>query len=240
MQLQKAQIRSQLQNDIFLLQGFKPSNTGGNDVGLGIIKQVFPYSTFPTGAIHEFFYNGSEDASSSCGFITGILSSLMKKGGATLWISSSKSLFPPALKNFGVEPEQIIFIHLKKDREKLWVMEEALKCKSLSCVIGEINDISFTESRRFQLAVEQTGVTGFVLRENPKNLSTAFVTRWKIKPLATEKTDLPGIGFPRWNVELLKVRNGKPGSWQMEWKSTGFRLVQQPAIITVEEQRKII
>jgi len=58
--------------------------------------------------------------------------------------------------------------------------------------------------------------------------------------LATEKRDLPGIGFPRWNVELLKVRNGKPGSWQMEWKSTGFRLVQQPAIITVEEQRKII
>jgi protein ImuA len=29
--------------------------------------------------------------------------------------------------------------------------------------------------------------------------------------------DLPGVAFPRWQVELLKVRNGKPGIWQLEW-----------------------
>jgi protein ImuA len=34
---------------------------------------------------------------------------------------------------------------------------------------------------------------------------------------------MPGVGFPRWNVQLLKVRNGKPGAWQIEWSADGFR-----------------
>jgi protein ImuA len=36
-------------------------------------------------------------------------------------------------------------------------MEEALKCEGLAAVIGEIKEISFSDSRRLQLAVEQPG-----------------------------------------------------------------------------------
>ena len=37
----------------------------------------------------------------------------------------------------------------------LWVIEEALKCEGLAAVIGEIKELSFTQSRRLQLAVEK-------------------------------------------------------------------------------------
>jgi hypothetical protein len=33
---------------------------------------------------------------------------------------------------------------------------------------------------------------------------------------------LPGIGFPRWQVDLQRVRNGTPGSWQLEWAGGQF------------------
>jgi protein ImuA len=242
MRASKAHIISELQKEILLLQGFKPaSNDAATNAGLGLIRQAFPNSTFPLGAVHEFFCAGAEEASASLGFIAGILSSLMKKDGASIWITSSPTIFPAALKTFGIEPHKIIFIHPKKEKEKLFVIEEALKCDGLSAVVGEINEISFTESRRLQLAVEQTKVTGFLLRRNPKNLSTACVTRWMIKPLPTEEeTGLPGIGFPRWDVALLKVRNGKPGSWQMEWREERFRLVQRPVLIATESKRKIV
>ena len=103
-------------------------------------------------------------------------------------------------------------------------MEEALKCDGLSAVIGEMQELSFTASRRLQLAVEQSRVTGFILRHNPRNLNTtACVTRWKITSLPSELADdMPGVGFPRWNVELLKIRNGKPGAWQIEWTAGPF------------------
>jgi protein ImuA len=33
------------------------------------------------------------------------------------------------------------------------------------------------------------------------------------------------MGFPRWNIDLLKVRNGKPASWQVEWSPKGLEYI---------------
>ena len=109
-------------------------------------------------------------------------------------------------------------------------MEEALKCSALTAVIGEMQEISFTASRRLQLAVEQSKVTGFILRNNPQKLNpTACVSRWKITPLISESpNDLPGIGFPHWMVELLRIRNGKCGSWEVKWEDGRFQQVYKP------------
>src|SRR5215203_3783636 len=228
MQGSKADIITRLQKEILLMQGFRQPAMEEKEAGLSLISHAFPNATFPLAAIHEFFCNAAEEVSASSGFISAILSSLMKKSGPTIWISSSPTLFPPALQAFGIDPSRIIFLHLKKEKEKLWAMEEVLKCDSIASVVGEINEISLTESRRMQLAVEQSRVTGFILRFQPKNLSTTSVARWKIKPAATTATNLPGLGFPSWEVSLLKIRNGKPGTWRMEWKNQQFQLVHQP------------
>jgi protein ImuA len=237
----KANIIVQLQRDILPLQGFKPIPKGeAIDVGLGQIKYAFPNALFPLGVVHEFCCAGTEDSASTCGFIAGILAPLMRSGGVSLWISSSRTLFPTALKEFGIEPDKIVFVDLKKQKDVLWATEEALKCDGLSAVVGEISEISFTASRRLQLAVEQSRVTGFILRINPRNLNTtACVSRWKISALPSGlPDDMPGIGFPRWNVELLKVRNGKPGNWQIEWKAGRFRHCSRLTSIPRELQKK--
>ncbi|MES3016372.1 MAG: Error-prone repair protein ImuA [Bacteroidota bacterium] len=224
----KKDIINQLQKSILLMQGFTPPVSGAADsVGLGPIEGAFPNDVFPRGAIHEFLNAAPEQAAANGGFISGILNNLMHNGGACLWISMRRTLFPPSLKVFGVEPDRLIFIDLKRERDVLWAMEEALKCKGLSAVIGELGEISFTETRRLQLAAEQSRVTGFVLRSDPKRLSaTACVARWNITSLPSElENGMPGVGFPRWNVELLKVRNGNPGSWKVEWSAGHFRPV---------------
>ena len=235
----KANIISQLQKDILLLQGFKPSAAEGSDGGLGLIKHAFPNSTFPIGAMHEFISTTNEESTASFGFISGILSSLMKSGSPSVWVSSNKSVFPAALKSFGIEPHNIIFIQSGKPKEILWIIEEALKTDCLSSVVGEINEVSFLESRRLQLAVELSRVTGFLLRRNPKNCTTASVAKWMIKPLPTEKETLPGIGFPKWNVALLKIRNGKPGRWQMQWHDAKLEFIE-PNMVYEEQERKIV
>lgn len=80
----KAHILSQLQRDILSLQGLKPvAGNIGFDAGLGFIKGAFPNASFPLGAIHEFFCKGAEDVSASAGFIAGILSAIMGKGGVS-------------------------------------------------------------------------------------------------------------------------------------------------------------
>jgi protein ImuA len=238
----KKDIITRLKREILPLGGLKGPLTGEElDLGLGILNVSFPNGYFPLGAVHEFISEDLESSAATSGFISGILGDLMKKGGAVIWISSSRTLFPPALKLFGIDPERIVFIDLFKERDVLWAIEEALKCCGLAAVVGEIPEFSFTASRRFQLAVEQSRVTGFILRSKPRNLNAnALVSRWKIKSLPSESyEDLPGLGFPRWNVELIKIRNGKPGSWQMEWAAHQFQYISEkiPSIIP-EPKRK--
>lgn len=242
MSASKAHILAQLQKEILPLQGYKPvAGEVGFDGGLGPIKYAFPNASFPLGAVHEFFCSSPEDLSATTGFIAGILSAMMKSSGASLWVNTTRTIFPPALQSFGIHPEKIIFLDVQKEKERLWALEEALKCDALSAVIGEIQEVSFTASRRLQLAVEQSRVTGFLIRKNPKNMATSCVTRWRITPLPAETHEgLPGLGFPRWNVELLKVRNGKPGSWHLEWAEGKFKHVYKLASIEKVQQRKAV
>lgn len=233
-------IINRLQKDILSLQGFKSTlNINEVDFGLGIIKNAFPNKIFPTGAVHELISSGPEDGAATCGFVAGLLSSLLNKKGAAIWISQSLKIYPPALKLFGIDPDKIIFIR-PKEKEMLWVMEEALKCDGLSAVIGEIPELNFTASRRLQLAVEKSRVTGFILRNDPKVINTTTcVTRWKITSISSQFSgDMPGVGFPRWNVELLKVRNGTPGKWQIEFSGRRFKLLSKLTAITLENQKK--
>jgi len=120
-------------------------------------------------------------------------------------------------------------------------MEQALKCTSLAAVVGELRNISFAESRRLQLAVGESRVTGFLHRHQPyTNNTLACVSRWKISPVASRLPDeLPGVGFPRWEVELEKIRNGKPGVWQIGWRNGTFRhLPAQKQIVPDSEIAK--
>ncbi|RZK51502.1 MAG: hypothetical protein EOO91_20755 [Pedobacter sp.] len=157
----------------------------------------------------------------------------METGNPCLWISRNRKLFPPALQSFGVLPQQAIFIDLYREKEILWVMEEALKCEGLAVVIAELPDIDFAQSRRLQLAVEKSRVTGFLLRKEPKRLSaTACTVRWNIKPQPSDLEDgLPGVGQPRWEVNLLKVRNGHTGSFLLEWAENHFRVFETATTI---------
>lgn len=242
MQVTKPDIITRLKREILPLGGFSALRAGEElDLGLGFMNESFPQGCFPLGAVHEFITQGAESVAATGGFISGILGALMRKGGAVVWISSSGTVFPPALKMFGIDPERIIFIHPSKERDVLWAMEEALKCEGLSAVIGEMPELSFTASRRFQLAVEKSRVTGFIIRMNPRYPDTnALVSRWQIKPLPTMSfEDLPGPGYPRWNIELLKIRNGRPGCWQIEWTGDQYNNVgRNIPFIKPEPKRK--
>lgn len=221
----KSSIISKLEKEILPLHGIRsqPFKIGEGNF-LGPITQAFPLQSFPLGAIHEFMAESKESMVASSGFITGILSKLMRKDAVSVWISAGKPLYPPGLVYFGIRPERILFLHDLDKKQMIWATEEALKCEGLTAVVSELADMDFLQSRRFQLAVESSKVTGFIIRYKPRIQNiTASVTRWKITHLASRlENDLPGVGFPAWNIELLKVRNGTSGSWQMEFRDNAF------------------
>lgn len=221
----KNDIFESLQKQIFSLQGFCTPTQGKKvNFGLGPLELGFPNRVFPTGTVHELISSTAVDAAATTGFMAALLGKLMQSGGLCIWISQKRTLYPPALKFFGMDPDRVIFVDVKNEKDLLWMTEEALKCQALSAVIAEVKDMDLTASRRLQLAVEKSRVTGLLHRMNPRTLgNTACAARWKVTPVASElEQGMPGVGFFRWDVQLLKVRNGESGQWQIQWTAGRF------------------
>lgn len=224
----KSELIQQLKAEIIALEKFPmPKPVQQVSVGLEAIEYSFSGNSFPVGVVHELISGDRRGAASTNGFIAALLGSLMRKNDYCLWISNQRTLFPPGLKSFGVEPDRFIFIDIKREKEVLWAVEQGLKCGGLGAVVAELKEISFAQSQRLQLAVEKSRVTGFLHRCQPlSEHALACATRWKVKPIPSEpEAGLPGLGFPRWKVELIKARNGRPGVWQLEWRGSRFHSV---------------
>lgn len=229
---EQEQIIARLRNDIAGWEGFRPLPPGERQAfGLGPIESAFPNQTFPTGVLHEFISTRPEFTAATGGFIAGIIQTLLAPGGVCVWVSYTRRIYPLALKRFGVDPDRIIFIDVQREKDVLWATEEALKCSGIAAVICETRQLTFMDSRRLQLATEQSHVTGFILRKDARQVNTtACAARWTVKPIRSKlRPGMPGVGFPRWQVDLLKVKNGQPGSWTLEWKRKQFTQVTEQA-----------
>ncbi len=228
----------QLKQEIMALEGYLPAKGQQPDsrLQLGPLHAAFPGGVFPLAANHEFISRTPSEAASTQGFLAVLLGMLLQKGGFCLWLGTRPQVFPPALKRFGVTPERVVFVNVPREKDLLWTLEQALSCEALVAVVGEIRELGFSESQRLQLAVERSRVTGFVHRHQPRSLhALACATRWKVAPVPTPMpTGMPGLGFPVWKVGLMKVRNGRPGDWQLQWDGQGFQEVFR------EEKRQAI
>lgn len=128
---------------------------------------AFPEGKFPLGMTHEIVSPTATCAATANGFIAGLLSSLLTGHAYILWVSTKRSVFPAGLRTFALNPEQIIFVDVDNDTEALWVMESALKCSALTAVVGGVQEISFTQSQRLQLAVERSGLRVLFIADVP-------------------------------------------------------------------------
>ncbi len=228
----ESEIVRKLKMEILAMQGMQRRVHGrGVDAGLGPVTEAFPCGVFPVG-IHEFVSMSPECAAATSGFMASLLGSTVRAHDTCLWISNGRTLFPPALRFFGVNPERILFVDNRKPADLSWMIEQALKCEALGAVVGEVTDLDLAQSRRLQLAVEQSRVNCFLHRYRPKIASAiASVCRWKIRPVPSALHEgLPGVGFPAWEVTLEKVRNGQPGSWQMQWVEDHFEMADHEKI----------
>ena len=225
-----------LQQKILRWQGVKPATAHTTRMGLGPVENSFPNGVFPIAGIHEFVCGIPEHAAATYGFVGSLLARLMQDNGICLWISTANTVSPTALKAFGVVPERVIFIDMKHEKGVLWAAEEALKHQGIAVVVAELDRLDFVQSRRLQLAVEKSQATGLILRRSPVQAgSTACVARWQISPIPSmPEPGMPGIGMPRWQVKLLKVRNGQPGSWILEWRAGQFAAINQTETQTEE------
>jgi protein ImuA len=144
--------------------------------------------------------------------------------GVILWCQCRPDLYGPGLAVHGLDPGRVVLVRASRDAEILWAMEEGLRAPGIAAVVGEVGSLPMVASRRLQLAAERSGITAFLLRRwrdggqaaRERALPNAAVTRWRITALPSHPMrDEPGVGHPRWRVELLRCRGGEPACWEL-------------------------
>ncbi len=173
-------------------------------------------------ALHEVLATAPGCGAAFCAMLLG------RSGGTVLWISGSGEAWPPGLARFGLAPARLVLVRAMQWQDALWAMEEALRCAAVTGALLEVPEegeagLDLTATRRLQLAAEAGGALGLVLRPDALGLGqSAATTRWRVGSLGGEGR---GLGDPRWQLELLRARGGRPGGpWAVTWRAAAGTL----------------
>ncbi len=191
---------------------------------------------FLTGHSHEIWAARPSDYGSAMGYA---LQTVAQSKKPALWITTYRMLhehgipYGPGLLAHNLDPQKVIIVRCKDEQQALWAMEEGLKSKALSTVIGELTKIDLTSSRRLSLVCREHGTCSITLLQQSSAASTACYSRWKIEPAPSEASmfAVQAPGAMRLSANLVKHRAGtRPTNTTMEWQHAQDHLPVAPAL----------
>jgi len=197
-----------------------PDDSADGIVTLGAteIDDILPWTGLPRAGVHEI--EGKYGA--ALGFAVALLARFVTDHRPVLWCFRQADPYGPGLHFFGLNPNLLITVRARRPRHVLWVLEEALRARCLSAVLGEITTIGLTASKRLQLAARTGNTPCLLLCYGANANSTTAITRWRALPVNTKENDNIGnanfLDEPRWRIELVRCR-GTPGGhrWTVRW-----------------------
>jgi protein ImuA len=223
-----AQLRQRLralQRATKTAQGFE---TGTLPFGIAAIDTMLGGGLM-RGALHEIAASAEAHSAAATAFALGLAA--RGKSRSILWIAEdmarAESGVPhgPGLDAFGLAPERLVTVSVAHRRDLLWGMEEALRCRAVDAVIGEMRagTIDGIAVRRLSLAAGESGALALLLRAAPPADSSTAATRWIVG--AAPSGIAHGPGAPRFAAHLVRNRRGPVGSWTLEWSDSDERFI---------------
>ncbi|RYG38616.1 MAG: damage-inducible protein [Burkholderiales bacterium] len=211
----------QLRDDISRM-GAPRADAGVLPFGVSSLDSTLPGGGLSIASLHEI-------AGGASGAIHGAAAILFAAGiaarttGQVLWCITRPDLFAPALAQAGLDPDRLIIVEAGDEASLLACCEESLRHGGLGSVVGEIAKLPMTASRRLKLAAETSGTLAIVIRRWKRDRDTfdfgqptAATTRWRVTALPSSPLPVPGVGRPRWLVELLRSQAGQSADFVVE------------------------
>ncbi|MCC2610841.1 ImuA family protein [Neorhizobium petrolearium] len=209
------QVLADLRERISSIEGEGAKKSGCLPFGVTEIDDILPGGGLAHGALHEFAGGGSGtvDGAAAALFAAGIAA---RTKGPIVWCLTRPDLFFPALAQAGLHPKRVVFVESDKEEDVAANMEEALSFGGCGAVVGEMVRLPMVVSRRLQLVAERTGTIALAVRRwrrqteaNDFGQPTASTTRWRVSVMPSEELPVPGVGRPRWLLELMRSRAGE-------------------------------
>ena len=173
-----------------------------------------PREILKTAAVHEIVPD-SYGSTSAIGFAARALAEI-PGAGKLAWcvqrdlIRDQGRLFLPGLERLGIDTRNLLVIETGKTTDSLWVLEEIARSGTVAAIVGIIDEMSFTQSRRLSLAANHGKSIMYLLRPHHCEGATAAYSRWSVStlPSAPDRLEASGPGNMRIMAKLLRCRHG--------------------------------
>ncbi len=192
--------------------------------------QNLPWNNIRAGSLLEIQPESYPQRSAAAGATLAFGAQLLRKRtGPLIWCQLRDPerfhLHAPGLMAFGLDPERMIKLTVKNEKDLLWAMEEALSCSYICGVIGVLwkeKLYDFTASRRLLLRARENDVSALMLRSHHANGTTAADIRLGVSSRTSSKMParekfLPRLGNTSWQFDLKKGKGINHGNWQIGW-----------------------
>ncbi|WP_137045896.1 ImuA family protein [Pseudolabrys sp. FHR47] len=184
------------------------------------------------GALHEIAAAGEAHLPAATGFTLG-LAALAGGNKHLVWIAEDMALaesgvpYGAALEAFGLSPKRLVIVSAAHRHELMAAMEEALHCRAVGVVLGEMRNgpLDAVAVRRLSLAAGDSGALALLLRAQPAHDASTAATRWTVQAAPSAAPGHREFGAPRFAVHLTRNRRGPSASWILEWRNPDDRFV---------------
>ena len=127
------------------------------------------------------------------------------RGGTFVVLDREGRFYPPAAAALGIDLERTIVVRARRLQDELWALDQALRSRSVAVACVSLERLDWRWFRRLQLAVEQGGGLGFLLRPaNVRGQPTWSQVQLLVQPQ-------PSPGPRRLRIEITRCQGAALG-----------------------------
>jgi protein ImuA len=196
--------------------------------GSPAVDQLLPGGGFHRGTLVEWLAAGDGCGEASLALVAA--REACRQGGVLVVLDWAGEFYPPAVIRLGIEPGGLLVVRVANEADHAWALDQALRCPAVAAVVAWPERLAAKTFRRLQLAAEQGGSLGLLIRpEQVRHEPSWADVRLLVEPLAPLSPFGRGaggegdpfgrgaggegncIGDRRLKVQLLRGRGGASG-----------------------------
>ncbi len=183
------------------------------------------------GVLHELAADHA-DRPAAFGFLLALTAAALGvRPGPAVFIAARRTAadfglpYGHGLAQIGLDPSRLILVETAKDKDALWALEEVLRSPARPAMVAGALEagLDLTPSRRLNLAAAVYATPLAILRGARATGTSAAATRWRIASAPAARDRFGIYTHPRWQVALERCRNGRTGTWLIEWDHAAYR-----------------
>lgn len=172
--------------------------------GLPELDAVLAAGGFSRGSLVEWLVPGPGSGAGTLALAA--VREACRDGPPLVVVDGSGRFYPPGAAALGIDLARVLIVRPRRSADELWAIDQALRTRGMGAVLAWPEKADQRWLRRWQLAVEQSGVIGLFIRSDRVRGEPCFSdVRLQVSPLA-------GQGGRRIRIAIVRGRLGASGT----------------------------